>query len=130
MDESVGQLHLEPGEWQTGKLVDRSGTFAYIILVRAPEDPERLPRGKGKKDRVGWQHDLAKTTIKEWKEIILQHLSDGEARTFNRIGVELLDKTADTLLQLNPEEALWSLVTEGKVAHTLRAPIYFRTTNL
>ena len=129
MDESVGQLQLEPGEWQTGKLVDRSGTFAYIILVRAPEDPSRSPRGT-RKDRVGWQHDLAKTTIKEWEEIILQHLSDGEARTFNRIGVELLDKTADTLLKLNPEEALWSLVAEGRVAHTLRAPIYFRTTGL
>ena len=130
MDKEMGQLQLEPGEWQTGKLVDRSGTSAYITLIRAPEDPERSPRGERKRDRVGWQHDLAKTTIKEWKEVILQHLSDGLARTFNRIGVELLDKTADTLLKLNPEEALWSLVAEGKVAHTLSAPIYFRATGL
>ena len=129
MDDSVDQFHLNPGEWSTGKLVDRSGTFAYIVLVRAPEDPSRSPRGKGRKDRVGWQHDLKKTTIKEWKEIIFQHLSDGVARTFNRIGVELLDKTADTLLGLNPEEALWKLVEEGKLAHTLRAPIYFRSTS-
>jgi len=130
MDESVEQLQLEPGEWVTGKLVDRSGTSNYIVLIRAPGDPDRTPRGARNRDRVGWQHDLGKTTVKEWKEIILQHLSDGVARTFNRIGVELLDKTADTLLGLNPERALWSLVEDGRVAHTLRAPIYFRSTSL
>ena len=117
-------------EWVTGAVVDRSGLAAYRHLIRSPEDPERgdirkLPAEL--RDRKAlWQRTLNKSTVESWMEPILVLLSDGLARTFNRIGVELLDKTADVLFESPPEAALWRLVTEKRVEHTMAAPVFFR----
>lgn len=61
-----------------------------------------------------------------WREKLLEHLGDGEARTFNRIMVELADFTADTAFEKAPDHALWQLVDEELVEHTAVAPILFR----
>jgi hypothetical protein len=55
-------------------------------------------------------------------------LADGRARTFNAIGVELLDHTADTLLGSPYDEALWQLVEAEQLEHTMEAPVLFRRT--
>lgn len=123
-------LDVPAVEWVTGATVDRSGMAAYAHLVRAKGDPERgdirtLPEHL--RDRAAaWRRTLAKSTVDEWKDPILAVLADGEPRTFNRIGVEVLDKTADVLFDMPPDHALWALVQERRIEHTLAAPILFR----
>jgi hypothetical protein len=117
-------------EWVTGATIDRSGAAVYTHLIRAEDDPERtdiraLPEAL--RDRAAeWRRALKKTSVDTWKWAIWRLLSDGQPRTFNRIGVELLDKTADVLLDLPPDRALWALVAEQKIEHTTHAPILFR----
>jgi hypothetical protein len=89
------------------------------------DDPERSPRPVGGRADRAPHLTLAKTRAADWRVAILRHLSDGKARTLNRIGVELLDKTADILFGSPVDEALWSLVADGLVEHTLVAPIRF-----
>lgn len=98
----------------------------YIIMVRGPEDPERTPRHLRNPESPNWYRHLKSTPIKVWRERLLRQLADGEARTFNRLGVELIDKTADTLHGSVVEEALWSLCLDGLVEFTPRSPVYFR----
>jgi hypothetical protein len=134
---SCGCKHYPPSapptedlEWVTGTSIDRSGTARYLHLVRAKDDPARtdiraLPehlRDRG----AEWRRHLKTTPVAVWKWAIWELLGDGTPRTFNRIGVELLDKTADVLFELPPDEALWELVREGRVEHTLATPILFR----
>lgn len=103
---------------------------AYTHLVRAPDDPERvdirtLPEAI--RDRkAAWRLSLAKQPASAFRDPILALLGDGVVRTFNRIGVELLDKTADVLFGLPPDHALWELVSEGLVEHTMTVPVFFR----
>jgi DNA adenine methylase len=116
-------------EWST-ELVKRDGAHAYTDMIRAPGDPERSPRrpkGDPLRDTLAlWRRRLLKDSIADWAPRIFDHLADGQARTLNRIGVEMIDKTADNLLSTPFHEALWSLVEMGSVEHTMRAPILFR----
>lgn len=115
--------------WVHGPL-KRSGAKVYLHLVRGPYDPERSPRAKagteGSDTLAIWRKELNKEATGPWKARILDLLRDGRPRTFNEIGVTLLDKTADVLLSTPPDKALWELVAEGKVEHTNHVPIYFR----
>lgn len=111
--------------WTCGP-VDRSGVAAYLHLIRARNDRERSPRPQGGYADRSPHRTLAKTCATEWRDVILAHMHDGVARTFNRLGVELLDKTADVLFQSPVDDALWSLVSDGLIEHTLAAPILFR----
>ena len=117
-------------EWVTGSVVDRTGRYAYLHLIRGMGDPERgdirkLPtelRDRG----AEWLRKLLKSSAESWQEPILLLLADNVPRTFNRIGVELLDKTADVLFESPPDEALWMLVAERRVEHTISTPTLFR----
>ncbi len=114
-------------EWVTRALPDRSGAFAFTALIRAPDDPERSPRGAHGRDRMAlWRRHLKKDSSETWFFRIGDLLLDGVPRTMNRIGVELLDKTADILLQTPFEDGLWQLVEEGHVEFTMDAPVLFR----
>jgi hypothetical protein len=115
--------------WRCGPL-KREGMYRYVHLVRAQGDPERSPR-LGAKDPKSdtlavWRRTLKKEAPESWEPRILELLADGRPRTFNEIGVTLLDKTADNLHQLPPDVALWSLVDRCEIEHTLEAPIFFR----
>lgn len=126
-------LDDEPSEerWVTGDVVDRSGLASYLHLVRAPDDPERSSREarQAKHGKAGaalqWR-DLKKASPDSWRARILEHLADGVPRTFNRITVELVDQTADVATTGPADPAIWSLVTDGLVEHTLTTPVYFR----
>lgn len=117
-------------EWVTGAVVDRAGMDVYLHLIRSPEDPERadirlLPaelRDRG----AEWLKSLMTSGAADWHAPILALLADHVPRTFNRIGVELLDKTADILLETPPDEALWALVAAREVEHTMSTPVFFR----
>lgn len=106
--------------------VDRSGAHAYVALIKGPSDPERSgrPRG-GRADRAPHRTNAA-TPAAEWAERIAAHMADGEARTFNRICVELLDQEASICHGGPVEEGLWALVGAGRLAHTMDAPVLFR----
>lgn len=99
---------------------------AYVVLIRAPEDPERGGRNLGpERDDVAPHLTQRKTPADEWSPRILESLADGVPRTFNRICVEMLNQTADVACDGPLEEALWMLVGTGRLAHTMQAPIYF-----
>jgi superfamily II DNA or RNA helicase len=115
--------------WFSGPL-ERSGLERYTHLIRGAEDPERsdiraLPEALRDRSSV-WRRDMKKLPPAAFREPILALLADRIPRTFNRIGVELFDKTADILLELPPDVALWELVAEGRLEHTAEAPILFR----
>lgn len=108
--------------------VDRTGMAAFAALVRAQGDPERSPRP----DKVGGRDDkrphltIKKTSLATWRERIVEHLTDGVARTMNRLSVEMIDQTADTVFRSPFEAALWGLVGDGLVEHTMEIPVLFR----
>jgi hypothetical protein len=119
--ENLGAL-----DWISGYQVDREGVFAYVHLVRAPDDPERPPRPAGGQADRRPHLTLDKSKPEDWREPLRALLADGQARTFNRIGVELLDLTADVLFESPVDRALWELVFDGEVEQTMKAPILFR----
>lgn len=118
--------------WMTGPTADRRGLAKFTHVARAHDDPERtdirlLPEEL--RDRTAtWRRGLAKRDPVEFRAPIHALLADGAARTFNAIGVLLLDKTADNLMDLPPDVALWTLVADGLVEHTVAGPILFRLT--
>jgi hypothetical protein len=115
-----------PRVYVRGVSVDRAGIAQYLHIIRAVDDPERSPRPLGgRKDRAP-HRTLAETPIPTCEAQILGLLGDGVPRTFNRIGVELLDHTADTLMGSPYDNALWNLVDRAELEHTLDAPILFR----
>lgn len=120
--------------WVTGGEISREGLAGYVHIVRAPDDPERMSRserqklhGKEKASQK-WKADLKPSSKGAWGEKITGLLSDGQGRTFNRICLELseLEYTADVAMGKAPDHALWDLVGEGKVEHTLVSPVLFR----
>lgn len=119
--------------WSTGVPMDRSKARAFTDIIRAPEDPERSPRVAASDPRSDtmalWRRELKKSSPADWEARILEHLSDGMARTFNRIAVELLDKTADIVMDTPIHVALWNLVEAFEVEHTMHA-IYFRRSTI
>jgi hypothetical protein len=118
--------------WVTGRAVNRTGLAAFTSLIRAPDDPDRvdirtLPEAQ--RDRLAlWRRGLARQHPAAFRRPILDLLAAGPPRTFNAVGVLLVDKTADMLFRLPPETALWELVHAELVEHTLDAPILFRPT--
>lgn len=123
------RLSLDEG-W-TCAPVDRRGPSAYVHLIRAPGDPERRARAKslggpGNNDKASEGHWSKLPPAEECAEAITALLADDVPRTFNRIAVELWDKTADVAFGQGPDHGLWLLVERGDVEHTLTAPVLFR----
>lgn len=128
------QLRFEYAErWVTGAAVSRQGMDSFLHVIRAPGDPERGKRarslgGEGNNLEHLPRHwsQVRKIPVASAREHILGLLADGKARTFNAIGVELYDKTADVLFGFSVDDALWSLVADELLEHTLDVPIRFR----
>ena len=112
--------------WVTGRYADRSGAAKYLHLVRAPGDPERRPRPAGGLAERAPHRKLGRTPAAQWEPVLLAGLADGVPRTFNRLGVELFDLTADVICTTPVDTALWNLVNRGLVEHTMELPIFFR----
>ncbi len=122
-------------EWHTGPYpqgvraeIDH-GRYQYTHMIRAPGDPERLSREERRRIHgpgvvTKWRK-MHKRPVAEFREEILAHMADGKERTFNRIAVELYDYTADVA---GPAitKAIFDLVEERELEHTMGAPIYFR----
>jgi hypothetical protein len=138
---SVEKCRKHWEEWEkkshaswTRRVPDRSGKAAYVIIIRGPHDPERrsVARSLAKKGQkvtkpLGWRKVL-KFDPEATMWLIMKHLSDGEPRTFNRIGVEMLDQTADHLFETPFEDAIWLGVERGYIEYANWAPILFRLT--
>jgi hypothetical protein len=118
-------------EW-TREPVSIEGDEVYLIMVRAPGDPERRSR-EARHDAMGvaaaaseWKR-IRKATVEQWAERFLALLSDGRAVTLNALTVELADITADVVGD-NAIAALWLLKDRGLVEHTIDAPVLWRLT--
>ncbi len=118
-----GTAKMKVRKWTTGKVVDRSGRYAFVHLLKDEDDPERSVDTRKVKFLY---RNIAKVTKLEWKRRLLKHLSDREPRTFNRICVELLDKTADIMFTTIVDDALWDLVRLKQIEHTTESPVLFR----
>jgi hypothetical protein len=95
-------------------------------LIRGQGDPERSPRPIGGRLDRAPHRTLEEVPVEKCCEDIIGLLADGRPRTFNAIGVELLDHTADTLFRSPYDQALWQLVEREAIEHTLDVPILFR----
>lgn len=116
-----------PWRWVTYVRPVFTGAEAYIHLVRAPDDPERKKWERGERDLAAeWLRNLNRSEPSFWQPKLLALLQDGAARTFNRIGVELIDKTADVLFGTPVETALWDLLERGAIEMRNHTPILFR----
>ena len=113
-------------EYARGVRVDRAGLARYLHLIRDPDDPERSPRPIGGRADRSPHRTLGELSAEDCGNEILALLADGRPRTFNAIGVELLDHTADTLAGSPYDLALWRLVDERQLEQTLDAPVLFR----
>lgn len=129
-DEFARQLDSTVDEWWTQPPA-REGAHQYTVMVRSPLDPERAPRPEGgQKDRRP-HLTFNKMEVEQLEAALLgelERLADREiSPTFNELGVNLWDKTADVMGGTKVEDALWNLVRQGKVEYTPRAPVRFRT---
>lgn len=140
-DDAVDEVRERWATWKkksdaswTSWAPDRGGSAAYVIVGRGPHDPERrsVARSLARKGQkvtkpLGWRVVL-KFDPERTMGLIMKHLSDGEPRTFNRIGVEMLDMTADHLFQTPFEDAIWLGVERGYIEYANWAPLLFRLT--
>ena len=97
----------------------------FVLAIWGPDDPERSPRD-GSDMSALWRKAIKAQTIDDHKPLIAALLSDGIERTFNRICIELYDKTGTAMLRLPPELAIWTLNDEQTIEHTNEAPIRWR----
>lgn len=119
--------------WISGVLPDLDGMARFTYMIMAEGDPERTPReARGsfaERDTLAlWRKKLVKDDVESWCEAISAHLaSDGAPRSFNRIMVEMIDKTAADVGDTAPWEALWRLLWRGRIALTTNtSPPLFR----
>lgn len=118
-----------PFAYFTSAAADRSGLARYTHLIRAKGDPERSPRPRGgRKDKAPHltMRRAGPEAVRSWREAIAALLRDRTPRTFHRLCVEIGDIEGSIGFEEAPDEALWSLVGEGILEHTLQAPILFR----
>ena len=94
------------------------------------QDPERSPRPIGGRLDRAPRRTLEEVPVEKCRDDIMELLADGRPRTFNAIGVKLLDHTADTLFRSPYDQALWQLVEREAIEHTLDVPILFRIPGL
>lgn len=102
------------------------GPARFLHLVRAPEDAERTSRTSRKGKEKAWRTDL-RAPVSTWRERILEVLADDQPRTFNAIVLAATDReyTADVAMGSPAETALWALVADYRLAHTVSKPIRF-----
>jgi hypothetical protein len=107
----------------TNAASSRSRMAKYVHVIRYGSDPLGSPRGK---PGTFYARHLNDQTPEEWAQRIVEHLSDGGARTFHRLMVELADVTADAAHGSHADSGLWLAVERQQLEHTLSTPVFFR----
>jgi hypothetical protein len=98
----------------------------YTIMIMGPDDPDRRPRPVGGQEDKTPHRTIAKMTESQIAKAIVNHMADGEARTLNRLSVELWDKQGSITGGTKVEEVLWQLVLDKTLEFTMEAPVLFR----
>lgn len=114
--------------WKSGR-IDRSGMAKYVHLVRAPGDPSSTPNGERERDYTArWLRDLKVQDPFPWRGRIVGALTLAGERplSFQAICVRLINRDADACHETPLEEALWSLVEDRILEHTMGSPVFFR----
>jgi len=131
---AVGGHARDAAEWVAGKWWGKDHPMdGFVHVIRSPLDPEResreVRRSKFGKGAASEWKKLTGGRVDEWKSRLLAILEDGEPRTFNAIMLEASGgtHTADVAHAKDPDKALWALVEEEAIEHTIEAPILFRT---
>lgn len=120
---------LAQREW-TRDPVDTSGSAQFMIMIRAPGDPERRTRedrhkAMGVTAAASEWKKLRRATVATWCERFRELLADDVPRTLNAMAVVLVDQTAD-IVGDSAIAALWALKADGVVEHTVDAPVLWR----
>jgi hypothetical protein len=110
-----------PREFVRGVAVDHSDIAVYLHLIRGQGDPERSPRPIGGRLDRAPHRTLEEVPVEKCRDDIMGLLADGRPRTFNAIGVELLDHTADTLFHSPYDQALTSSARRSNTPSTFRS---------
>ncbi len=122
--EALDSQHVDG--WASWYPVPRSIREGYTHIIRSIEDPERSLRPKGGREDRAPHLTMKRQPRRELERQMLKHLSDGRARTLNRLAVELWDQNACTVFSTQVNDILWDLVERGEIEHTMHAPIRFR----
>ena len=120
-----------------GTMLDHDGdstdesTMRYVLLIRGPEDPERRARWserdtetRGERPTKDARRRTAEIDRSEVRARFVADLQQTKGSTFNALCVRCLDCTAD-MAAASVHRALWELVEDGTIVHTLVAPIRF-----
>lgn len=108
--------------------VDRSGIARYTVLFRGPEDPDRAPRWSERDEDERGERPLddarrrTKTSRAAARAALYADIEKHSGTTYNAACVRCFGTTADVTHE-SVERALWSLVADGSIVHTMEAPI-------
>lgn len=126
MSVDVGALRFT----QPGTMVHRDGMFAYTVLIRGPEDPDRAPRWSERDPATRGEREekdarrRTKLDHKAARAVLRADIEAHPGTTYNAACVRCFGTTADVTSEAI-EAALWSLVEDGTVVHTYEAPVRF-----
>jgi len=113
--------------------VDRSGLARFTILIRGPEDPDRAPRWSEREENERGERPTddarkrTRMTREKARAALLADIVAHPGTTYNAACVRCFGTTADVTNE-DVEAALWSLVDNACIVHTLEAPIRFIAT--
>lgn len=107
----------------------------YTHVIRAPDDPDRRPRGSGGEHALGVapHQSIQKMSRHELTWLLWEALGEAETNglTFHALSVHIFDLGADVTCMGPLDEALFAMVARGWVAMTMEAPVRFlRTVDL
>lgn len=132
IDKDRETWHSGPYPSSEAREIVRNG---FTHMIRAADDPEPESR-EAKRARMYAEgvedpyNEIAqsmqrKIDVAAHVEQVIALLSDGRARTLNRIGIELWHRTADTV-----DDRVWHGVVDaveaGRIEHSCHAPILLR----
>lgn len=114
---------VEAFPWKTWGAVpwDENDAWKYLIMARAPGDPDRSTREERRARGVGYSkqwEDARRVPLVEYEKAILKATADGRPRTVQRIAVENFDMEA-SMLPTVVKLALMRLVYEENLAFAI-----------
>lgn len=110
--------------------VERTGPAKYTLLIRGKADPERSPRWSERDPETRGAREVkdarkrTKLEAKDARAALLADITKHPGTTYNAACVRSFGTTADVTSE-TIESALWALVDDGTLIHTMEVPVRF-----